>query len=142
MWRLIFLSLVTLSIITTQVSIAADPSEELRALILKPLKAWERKEPIWKQISCDSKKLQEAKAHVGVAERSAGNRYGDYLDMNMAVGGATLDVAEAALKHGCLDVADEMYRHVLQRYVGIAYSGLRQRAQVGINDVRSRKQDQ
>jgi hypothetical protein len=49
------------------------------------------------------------------------------------------DFAEAALKKGCLDEADGMYRHLFEFYVGAAWSGIRDRAKLGIEDVRARR---
>lgn len=44
--------------------------------------------------------------------------------------------AEAALKKGELDAADRVYRRLIEFYVGSAYSGIRDRARLGIDDVR------
>ena len=48
--------------------------------------------------------------------------------------------ADAALHKGCLDQADRVYRDLIHFYVGGAYSGIRDRARVGIDDVRARRQ--
>ncbi len=44
---------------------------------------------------------------------------------------------EAALAKRCLDDADETYRGLVTLYVGSNYSGIRDRARVGIADVRT-----
>ena len=48
--------------------------------------------------------------------------------------------ADAALQKSCLDQADRVYRDLIHFYVGGAYSGIRDRARVGIDDVRARRQ--
>lgn len=48
-----------------------------------------------------------------------------------------LIVGDAYLKARCLNQADTQYRHVLATYPGASYVGVRQRAQVGIEDVRA-----
>ena len=44
---------------------------------------------------------------------------------------------DGALKSGCLDVADQAYRRIISYYTGSAYAGIRDRAKLGIDDVRS-----
>jgi hypothetical protein len=58
---------------------------------------------------------------------------------NTALSAASLrlDVADLALKSKCFDIADENYRYVVKNYSSDLFSGLRQRAQIGIDDVRS-----
>lgn len=51
----------------------------------------------------------------------------------------TFGFADAALAKGCLDDADKMYRSLISLYVGAAYSGIRDRAKLGIDDVRIAK---
>ena len=48
--------------------------------------------------------------------------------------------ADAALHKNCLDQADRVYRDLIHFYVGGAYGGIRDRARVGIDDVRARRQ--
>lgn len=48
--------------------------------------------------------------------------------------------AEEALNRGCLDDADRVYRRLIEFYVGAGYSGIRDRARVGVEDVRSARQ--
>lgn len=47
--------------------------------------------------------------------------------------------AEEALRKGALDAADRVYRRLVEFYVGNAYSGIRERARIGIDDVRARR---
>jgi hypothetical protein len=50
-----------------------------------------------------------------------------------------LSIADQAQKAGCLDFADDQYRHVISLYTQDFASAFRQRAQIGIDDIRSRK---
>lgn len=45
--------------------------------------------------------------------------------------------ADESLKRRCLDVADSTYRRLVEFYVGSAYGGIRDRARLGIDDVRT-----
>jgi len=45
--------------------------------------------------------------------------------------------ADESLKRRCLDVADAAYRRLVEFYVGSAYGGIRDRARLGIDDVRT-----
>jgi len=46
-------------------------------------------------------------------------------------------LADAAKSKRCLDLADGLYRELINVYVGSAYSGIRDRARLGIDDVRA-----
>lgn len=50
--------------------------------------------------------------------------------------------ADKARGKGCLDIADQQYRELIDMYVGSAYSGIRDRAKIGIDDVREARRDQ
>ena len=45
--------------------------------------------------------------------------------------------ADEALRRGCLDDADRVYRNLVAFYTGGAYAGIRDRAKLGIDDVRA-----
>ena len=47
--------------------------------------------------------------------------------------------ADAALTKRCLDDADQVYRGLISLYIGAAYAGIRDRAKLGIDDVRVAK---
>jgi len=47
--------------------------------------------------------------------------------------------ANLAMKNGCLDDADQVYRRLIAFYVWSAYSGIRDRARLGIEDIRVAK---
>ena len=53
-----------------------------------------------------------------------------------------LSVADKALKKQCLDIADDQYRQVMSIYTGSAYSALRDRAKIGIDDVRENERSE
>jgi hypothetical protein len=60
-----------------------------------------------------------------------------YADHALKTVNTRLLVADAYLQHKCLDEADKTYRSVLISYIGSNYVAARQRAQVGIDDVRA-----
>ena len=47
-----------------------------------------------------------------------------------------LDVADGAADHGCPDLARKLYRHVIETYIGWGYAAHRQRAEIGLADLR------
>lgn len=53
-----------------------------------------------------------------------------------------LDLADAYLEGECLDQADRLYRQIITTYVGASFEGYRQRAQNGVDDVRSKRGSQ
>jgi hypothetical protein len=52
---------------------------------------------------------------------------------------AQFAMADAYLEKGCLDQADAIYRHVIDHYAGSSFTSARERARVGIDDVRARR---
>lgn len=48
-------------------------------------------------------------------------------------------LADGALRNGCLDVADQAYRRIISFYTGSVYSGIRDRAKLGVDDVRAER---
>jgi len=102
----------------------------IRETVLKPLRAFESETPT----NCDSKNLQTAYAAARVTASLAPD-----LELRRIAADLTLDIAESALKHDCLDFADKVYRSVISTYVGSGYAAHRQRAQIGIDDVRAAK---
>ncbi len=47
--------------------------------------------------------------------------------------------ADAALGKNCLNTADRVYRSLITLYIGTAYAGIRDRARIGIDDVRAKR---
>ena len=81
----------------------------------------------------DELKTMTSQFHtVGMAslERKARDRHTDL----------SFRYADAALHKNCLDRSDRVYRDLIHFYVGGTYSGIRDRARVGIDDVRARRQ--
>jgi len=80
---------------------------------------------------CKSKSLGEAAAsamYVGIAT--------DDLSLRQQGAGWVLDVADGAADHGCPDLARKLYRHVIETYIGWGYAAHRQRAEIGLADLR------
>lgn len=47
--------------------------------------------------------------------------------------------ADDALKRGCIDYADKLYRSIMMNFPGEEFAAERQRAQIGIEDVREKR---
>ena len=47
-----------------------------------------------------------------------------------------LDAADAAASYGCPDLAKAIYQNVIRTYVGSGYAAYRQRAEIGLDDLR------
>lgn len=83
--------------------------------------------------SCDSSNLAQA-------ERGARNvaRYSvPTLENQQLAASLLLDVADAAAEKGCLEYARGLYRGVIREYIGTGYAAHRQRAEVGLGDLRA-----
>ncbi len=52
---------------------------------------------------------------------------------------ARFGLADLALKKKCFEIADQHYRHIVSRYTGSAYAAYRERAMIGIEDVRAKR---
>lgn len=63
-------------------------------------------------------------------------RYGQMADMQIST---QLEIADAYLQHNCIDDADKLYRDIVSDFPGSRYEAARQRAQIGIDDVRERR---
>jgi hypothetical protein len=105
--------------------------DRMRSIALGPLVEWERETPP----SCTSPSLAKAGSLVLVAARmQTPEQQG--LDVVIEGGSWVLEVADAARQHRCSEVARHLYDVVIATYTGRAYAGLRQRAQIGIEDLR------
>jgi hypothetical protein len=71
--------------------------------------------------------LENAKTTVGEA---------DSLRRKKTVAG--FEVADAALLAGCLDIADTKYKEILTTFTRAVDQAVRDRAKVGIDDVRAK----
>ena len=98
--------------------------------VLVPMRAFEAEKPK----GCNSKNLVEAEGAATYAVNVM-TPATHTLSGAMAAGDWMLQVADAARRAGCKDVARRLYERVLQIYVGFVYSSLRERAVVGIGDL-------
>ena len=100
--------------------------------VLGSMRAFEAERPK----SCNSQNLVEAEGTANYAVNvMTPATHG--LSGAMAAGDWTLQVADAARRAGCKDVARRLYDRVLQMYVGSVFSSLRERAVVGIGDLQT-----
>lgn len=78
---------------------------------------------------------------MAVSSRSgAGERYIGQKTMvaiSPMVTEARFTLADALLRARCLDEADKIYRDTISTFTGSSYDALRQRAQIGVDDVRA-----
>jgi hypothetical protein len=58
------------------------------------------------------------------------------LERGRLFAGMILDSADLAKKKGCYNFADAEYRKVIQTFIGLGYAAHRQRAQIGLDDIR------
>lgn len=90
------------------------------------------------QPDCASKDLNDAivfsQGIISALVQKPGN-----LDptLFLELGASALDVGDGARIAGCREDARKMYDYVIRVFVGGAYAGLRQRAQIGIDDLRA-----
>jgi hypothetical protein len=104
--------------------------QDIREIVLKPLRVFESERPT----NCNSENLETAYSRALTSARLAPDLVFRQMSADL-----TLDVADSALTDGCLDFADKAYRNVISTYVGLGFAAHRQRAQIGIDDVRPAK---
>lgn len=99
--------------------------------ILTPAREFDAEKPT----NCSSAKLKKAiaLARLTMSEISP-STHG--LDTARTVAEAALEVGDIAKRHGCKEAARETYDAIMKVYVGTAYAAYRERAVVGINDLR------
>ena len=110
----------------------AQARENMRNTALSPLWAWEQENPP----SCSSPQLQKARSSVLGFADAVGSNDDLGLDVKFDTGSWILDVADSAKDHGCKDVARSLYDAVIQIFIGGGYAALRDRARIGIDDLR------
>jgi hypothetical protein len=85
--------------------------------------------------NCNGPELDEAtetaNAAVALSQRHE-------LGVRLAAGGQLLSVADAAKSKGCVQQAGAIYDEVLRVFAGGEYASLRDRAMVGIQDLRTK----
>lgn len=100
-------------------------------LARKPLAAFEAENPKL----CTSENLKEARVMalnlVSVLSPKSATAH------KRNTGATILDVADSARNAKCTQDARVLYDHVIKVFVGSDFAALRQRAEIGINDVRA-----
>lgn len=51
------------------------------------------------------------------------------------------EFADTSLKKKCLDLAEQQYRSLIEYYIGTSYTGIRDRARIGLDDVREARRN-
>ena len=113
-----------------------EATRQLRGELLKPLRQWEKE----KAVKCHSENLTNASEWTLAAAAHFQNHDVKNPDIFQMLAGVHLDIADSARKRGCLNFADEEYRKVISLFIGSGYAAFRQRAQVGIDDIRAMRQ--
>ena len=91
-----------------------------------------------KGADCASPRLKEAIRKVTeTAGAVAATMKPDYAAM-LEAGAAVLDVADGAKRKGCARDAQVLYDFALKNFAGLGYAALRERATVGIRELRSK----
>ncbi|MBF0334962.1 MAG: hypothetical protein HQL40_15155 [Alphaproteobacteria bacterium] len=113
--------------------------KKLNSMVLGPVIEWKSA----RKKLCDSPLLQKSILGAQTVEnvmnersRSSGKRF---LDIDIASANNFLFIADSALDGKCLDVAQTLYRHVLEVYIGSAYQAMRDRAMTGLNAIEIRR---
>ena len=104
-----------------------DMAESSRA----PTRAFLAENPF----TCDSSNLKKAES-MALLTSSLLNPREHGFDTVLQSGTWILEVGDAAKSRGCKTDARKMYDAVISTYVGSGYAALRQRAQIGIDDLR------
>jgi len=112
----------------------AQATEALRQKVIEPYVAWTHEKPL----RCTSPTLQDASDRLTALVSMVDSRHGGF---ETAIEGGTwmLDVADGAKSHGCKEFARGLYNKVMATFVGTGYAGLRDRAAVGLADIRGGK---
>jgi hypothetical protein len=85
--------------------------------------------------NCNGPELDEA-TETATAAVSLSQRH--ELGIRISAGGQLLSVADTAKSKGCMQQARAIYDEVLRVFAGGAYAGLRDRAMIGIQDLRTK----
>ena len=104
-------------------------------LIRKPLSQFTNESPP----RCDSENLRKSVANaLNVVETIESRKINMDPIEHLNLGSAIVDVADAARKAGCNKEARAVYDYVIAVFVGSGYAALRQRAELGIQDLSTR----
>jgi predicted nuclease with TOPRIM domain len=101
-------------------------------LIRKPLSLFTHES----QPRCDSENLRKSVANaLNVVETIESRKIKMDPKEQLNLGATIVDVADAARKAGCNKEARAVYDYVIAVFVGSGYGALRQRAELGIQDL-------
>jgi hypothetical protein len=102
---------------------------KFRAIIMEPVETFE------KQKDC-----RTGVPYLRVAINLADSAQSPNFDLSVlqSIAATKLDIADRALRKGCTPFAEEVYRDVIKEYVGSGFAAHRQRAEIGLQDIRSR----
>jgi predicted nuclease with TOPRIM domain len=104
-------------------------------LIRKPLSLFTSESPP----RCDSENLRKAVANaLNVVETIESRKISMDPKEQLNLGAIIVDVADAARKAGCDKEARAVYDYVIAVCVGSGYGAVRQRAEIGIQDLGAR----
>ena len=106
---------------------------DLETNILKELRQWEKE----KRVNCDSDNLKTPHIQAILVAGEFQRLGHDELPTFQMLAGVHLEIADSARKRGCLDFADGVYRYVISTFIGTGYAAHRQRAQIGLDDIRA-----
>jgi hypothetical protein len=106
-----------------------ESMEALLKFVRKPLDAFRKEKPP----KCDSPNLRKA---MIVSVDLFGQRLDAFAPQLAAL---TVDVGDAARDANCPKQARIVYDFVIEGYTGSNYAAMRQRAEIGINDLRGRR---
>jgi predicted nuclease with TOPRIM domain len=105
-------------------------------LIRKPLSHFTNESPP----RCDSENLRKSVANaLNVVETIESRKIQMDPKEQLNLGATIVDVADAARKAGCNKEARAVYDYVIAVFVGSGYAALRQRAEIGIQDLSTRQ---
>ena len=109
-----------------------DANARILDLIRKPLARFTNESPP----RCDSENLRNAVANaLNVVETIETRKIEMDPEEQVNLGTAIVDVADAARKAGCSKEARAIYDYIVAVFVGSGYAALRQRAEIGIQDL-------
>jgi hypothetical protein len=85
--------------------------------------------------ACQSADLTEAVRVATGLPAEVAMAGGDFNSQLIAAA-LLLDTADGAAAHGCPEVARALYLTVIETYIGVGYAALRQRAEIGLAELR------
>ena len=115
--------------------------EELHIKVMAPYREWAASPPY----DCTSPKLRTSANGASAFADSMLKLQARQQDLSAfrelySSGDWQIEVADGARQHGCTEFARQVYYDVLSTYIGSRYAALRQRAEIGIEEVLSAEQ--